>query len=88
MSFRDRLRRRDSHEWRWGSDMRVLVNGQSRELEVRTTVQTLIDSLPDAPQGRGLAVALNGEVVPRGRWDRTQLGEGARVEIVVAVQGG
>jgi sulfur carrier protein len=68
--------------------MQVVVNGQSQELPAGATVQTIVAALPDAPQGRGLAVALDGEVVPRGRWESTQLDEGARLEVVVAVQGG
>jgi sulfur carrier protein len=44
--------------------------------------------LPGTPEGRGVAVALDGEVVPRGQWQRTDLDDGARVEVVVAVQGG
>jgi sulfur carrier protein len=35
-----------------------------------------------------VAVAVNGEVVPRGAWEKTALDDGARVEIVAAVQGG
>jgi sulfur carrier protein len=68
--------------------MQVVVNGQSRELPAGATVQTIVAALPDTPQGRGLAVALDGEVVPRGRWESTRLDEGARLEVVVAVQGG
>jgi sulfur carrier protein len=37
---------------------------------------------------RGLAVAVNGEVVPRYRWAVTPLGEGDSIEILTAVQGG
>jgi sulfur carrier protein len=33
-------------------------------------------------------VAVDGEVVPRGQWQQTELSDGAHVEIVVAVQGG
>jgi sulfur carrier protein len=68
--------------------VQVLVNGQPRRLEAGATVQSIVAGCPDAPQGRGLAVALDGEVVPRGAWGSTQLVEGARLEIVVAVQGG
>jgi sulfur carrier protein len=39
-------------------------------------------------EGRGVAVAVEGEVVPRGAWARTSLAEGAHVEVVAAVQGG
>ena len=68
--------------------MRVLVNGSPQELDAGSTLDTVVSSLPDAPRGRGVAVALDGEVIPRGRWPSTQLGEGARVEVVAAVQGG
>jgi sulfur carrier protein len=44
--------------------------------------------LPGSPQGRGVAAALNGEVVPQRDWAHTPLSEGARIELVVAVQGG
>ncbi|HEY2653788.1 MAG TPA: sulfur carrier protein ThiS [Solirubrobacteraceae bacterium] len=68
--------------------MLVLVNGDARELATGTTVAGIVASLPGVPEGRGVAVALDGEVVPRGRWDQTELIDGARIEVVVAVQGG
>ena len=68
--------------------MLVLINGEARELAAGTTVAGVVASLDGIPEGRGVAVALDGEVVPRGRWDRTALADGARIEVVVAVQGG
>jgi sulfur carrier protein len=68
--------------------MRVLVNGEPRELSAGTTVAAVVRSLPGTLEGRGLAVAVDEEVVPRGSWSATELSDGARVEIVVAVQGG
>ena len=68
--------------------MRVIVNGEPRELPTGTTVAIMVASLPGAPEGRGLAVALDGQVVPRGAWGATELADGARVEVVAAVQGG
>jgi sulfur carrier protein len=68
--------------------MTVLVNGVRRELPDGATVARLVSSLADVPDGRGLAVAVDGEVVPRGAWGAAALTDGARVEIVVAVQGG
>ena len=68
--------------------MRVIVNGEQRELPDGATVARLVKLLSDAPEGRGVAVAVGGEVVPRGRWDATELSEGAAVEVVSAVQGG
>ena len=68
--------------------MRVVVNGERRELPERATVADVVESFGGAPGGRGLAVAVDGEVVPRGRWNAAELSDGASVEIVVAVQGG
>ena len=68
--------------------MHAVVNGRSQELRPGLTIQSLIDSLQAAPDGRGVAVAVDGEVVPRGAWEETVLREGAQVEIVTAVQGG
>jgi sulfur carrier protein len=66
----------------------VTVNGDRRELPAGATVASLVESMPGAPGGRGVAVAVEGEVVPRARWPSTELRDGARIEIVVAVQGG
>lgn len=68
--------------------MVVVVNGEPRELAMETSLAELVGSIPGAPEGRGVAVALDGEVVPRGRWRETVLNDGAQVEVVVAVQGG
>lgn len=68
--------------------MQVVINGQRQEVEQGLTVQVLMASLHSLPGGRGVAVAVDGEVVPRGAWEETSLGDGARVEIVAAVQGG
>jgi sulfur carrier protein len=68
--------------------IQVIVNGDPRDLPEGATVTTAIELLHGAPGGRGVAVAVGGEVIPRGRWDSTQLHEGERVEVVVAVQGG
>jgi sulfur carrier protein len=68
--------------------MLVFINGEPRELSDAATVASVLASLPAAPDGRGVAVAVDREVVPRGEWETTALAEGARVEVVVAVQGG
>jgi sulfur carrier protein len=66
----------------------VTVNGRPQEVPAGATVRSLVDTLPGAPGGRGVAVALEGEVVPRTAWPSTEVLEGAHVEVVVAVQGG
>lgn len=68
--------------------MRLTVNGRALELPAARTVADVVRAVSDAPEGRGLAVALSGEVVPRAAWERTTLSEGAALEVVAAVQGG
>jgi sulfur carrier protein len=68
--------------------VRVTVNGHERELPAGATVASLVQTMPGAPEGRGVAVAVEGEVVPRARWPSTELRDGASIEVVVAVQGG
>jgi sulfur carrier protein len=66
----------------------VTVNGQPREVPARATVASVVGQLGVPPGARGVAVALNGEVVARGRWPETELPEGAQIEVVAAIQGG
>jgi sulfur carrier protein len=68
--------------------MQVMINGEQREITAGATVASAVRSLPGAPEGRGMAVALSGEVVPRSAWQSTELAEGDQLEVVVAVQGG
>ncbi|MFD5427863.1 sulfur carrier protein ThiS [Streptomyces sp. NPDC127084] len=64
----------------------VSVNGEPRVIAAGTTLDALVATLTTAPSG--VAAAVNEEVVPRGEWQVTALGEGDRVEILTAVQGG
>jgi thiamine biosynthesis protein ThiS len=64
----------------------VTVNGKQRELEGPMSVAALLESLDIKPAQ--VAVALNGEVVPRDDWRRATVAEGDAVEIVRAVGGG
>ena len=68
--------------------MRVLLNGSEAELTDGATVQAAIDTLDLPASGRGVAVAVDAEVVPRTEWDNHELTEGARVEVLRAIQGG
>ena len=68
--------------------MNVLVNGEPTELEAGATVQAALAAL-ELPAGeRGVAVAVDAEVVPRAQWPARELQDGARVEVVRAIQGG
>ena len=66
----------------------LLVNGEQTEVADGTTVTALLERLDVPPDGRGVAVAVDAEVGPRGQWTSHVLGEGAQVEVVTAVQGG
>jgi len=62
------------------------VNGEEWELPASTTVADVITRLTDAP--RGIAVALDGAVVPKALWAATPVTAGAQLEVLTAVQGG
>jgi sulfur carrier protein len=64
----------------------IRVNGESRTLPAGASVAALVEALGLA--GRKLAVAVNREVVPRGRYAARLLADGDRVEILEAVGGG
>ena len=66
----------------------VILNGESHELPAGATVEAAVRAAGAPEDGRGVAVALDGEVVPRGAWSRTELAEGQQVEVLHAVQGG
>ena len=68
--------------------MIVSVNGQCRELHGSATVASVLELLDVAPGARGVAVALDGEVVTRSCWHETPLADGAQIEVVAAIGGG
>jgi sulfur carrier protein len=69
--------------------MRISVNGAGRDdVPAGTTVDGLLDILDLPHRDRGVAVAVDAEVVPRAVWASTVLSDGDQVEVLVAVQGG
>ena len=64
----------------------VTLNGEPRELPAGATVETAVREL--GADDRGVAVALDGEVVPRAEWANTEVREGQQLEVLRAVQGG
>ena len=67
--------------------MRVQLNGEARELAEGATVASAVREAGGDPQARGFAVAVDGEVIPRGEWGRPLRG-GESVEVLAAIQGG
>ena len=67
--------------------MNIRVNGQDEPLGVATLAALLEEKAVDTGQ-RGIAVALNGAIVPRAAWPQTPLRPGDSIEIVRVLQGG
>jgi sulfur carrier protein len=66
---------------------RIRVNGETRPL-LHRDLMGLLEEMGYSRESRGVAVAVNDEVVPRARWKEHRLAPGDSVEIVSAVQGG
>jgi sulfur carrier protein len=64
----------------------LVVNGEGVELDESMTVAALLDHL--GHDRRGIAVAVNEEVAPRGTWGATALAAGDHVEVLRPAQGG
>jgi sulfur carrier protein len=70
------------------SPVPVRVNGAAREAASPALLDLLLDLGVEPERRSGVAVALNGAVVPRGRWAETALAPGDELEVIGAVQGG
>jgi sulfur carrier protein len=66
----------------------IWLNGEEADLHAGASVAHAVAVAGAPPDGRGIAAAVDGEVVPRERWQETELADGQRVEVVRAVQGG
>jgi len=68
--------------------MIIELNGAPAELPDGASVAQAVAATAAETERRGVAVAVEGEVVPRGEWERTTLRDGQAVEVVRAIQGG
>jgi sulfur carrier protein len=66
--------------------MRIVINGEPRQVPDEASLAAAVSLVTSA--GRGVAAAVNGDVVRRGAWAATLLAAGDEVEVVTAVQGG
>jgi len=66
----------------------IVVNGRRQEHRAGEPLVELLTLLDVEPDARGVAVAVDGEVVPRAAWSTFEVREGARVEVLTAMQGG
>lgn len=68
--------------------MNVVVNGGPRVFPDAITVSEIVAAVGSPEGGRGVAVAVNGEVVTRSEWSSRRLVDRDRIEILRAVGGG
>jgi sulfur carrier protein len=66
----------------------IVLNGQASELRAGDTLASALLRLGLELDARGVAVAVDGEVVPRTAWSSFELPGDARVEVLTAMQGG
>jgi len=66
----------------------VQLNGERRELPDGATLADAVQATGVSADGRGVAAAVDGEVVPRGAWELRRLAADDRIEVLQAVQGG
>jgi sulfur carrier protein len=66
----------------------MIVNGEPTEIPAGETVVAVLRRLGLEANARGVAVAIDGEVLPRACWETFALPEDARVEVLTAMQGG
>jgi sulfur carrier protein len=65
----------------------VTINGAATEVAEGTKVADLADRFAGTRR-TGIAIARNGEVVPKSRWPEEPVGEGDRFEVLSAIGGG
>jgi sulfur carrier protein len=68
--------------------MKIVLNGTFEEIDEGSAVAGVVARVVEGDASRGVAVALNGEVVPKGEWADRSLAEGDRIEILRAIGGG
>jgi sulfur carrier protein len=66
----------------------IVLNGEHCDLDADATVAEVLARLGLQVDARGVAVAVDGEVVPRAAWGSFAVGADARVEVLTAMQGG
>ena len=66
----------------------IVLNGERSDVPPGETVAAVLARLGVHPLAGGVAVAVDGEVVPRAAWNSRTLADGSRVEVLTAMQGG
>ena len=68
--------------------MKIKINGEEKVFEYELSLKELIENELNSAEPKGVAVALNYNIVPKQRWNETKVKENDEIEIVQAVQGG
>lgn len=68
--------------------MNIKINGEVLELEEKMNLSDFVALRLNGKEPRGIAVAVNDMIIPKSKWNETELKENDNVEIVHAVQGG
>ena len=66
----------------------IVVNGEHSDVGAGESIAVVLARLDVARDARGIAVAVDGEVIPRALWESFELPDDARVEVLTAMQGG
>jgi sulfur carrier protein len=66
----------------------IVLNGESAPFGAGVTLDAVLASLGLTAMSAGVAIAVDREVVPRAEWETFALADGARVEVLTAMQGG
>lgn len=66
----------------------IVVNGEAQDRGAGEPVAAVLERLGIGADARGVAVAVDGEVVPRAEWQTLTIPDGSRVEVLRAMQGG
>jgi sulfur carrier protein len=66
----------------------MILNGEPTDIPAGETIASVLCRLGLEADAKGVAVAVDGEVLPRVRWTTFALPEDARVEVLTAMQGG
>lgn len=68
--------------------MKIRLNGTEQILEDSMNLKDFVEQNLDKKDPTGVAVAINSMIVPKSKWDETDISENDSIEIVHAVQGG
>jgi sulfur carrier protein len=68
--------------------MKIKINGEAKVIENELSLKELVENELNSAEPKGVAVALNYNIVPKQKWNETNVKENDEVEIVQAVQGG